>query len=54
VRIPFPERVRINRVAIFAAVLFAIQQAEGTDLFFSLGCVAFILIAAFAFNIVVA
>ena len=50
-RIPFPERVRINRVAIFAAVLFAVQQAEGTALYFSLGCVAFLLIAALAFNI---
>ena len=50
-RIPFPERVRINRVAIFAVVLFLIQQAEGTALYFSLGCVAFILIAAVAFNV---
>jgi hypothetical protein len=51
VRIPFPERVRINRVALFAAFLFAVQQAEGTALYFSLGCVAFLLIAAVAFNI---
>ena len=49
-RIPFPERVPINRVAIFAVVLFLIQVAEGTDLYFSVGCVAFILISAFAFN----
>jgi hypothetical protein len=50
VRIPFPERVPINRVAIFAAALFLIQMMEGTALYFSVGCVAFILIAAFAFN----
>jgi hypothetical protein len=50
VRIPFPERIPLNRVAIFAGVLFAFQRFQGTDLFFSVGCVAFILIAAFAFN----
>lgn len=49
-RIPFPERVPIDRVAIFAIALFIIQQLEGTTLFFSAGCAAFILIAAFAFN----
>jgi hypothetical protein len=52
VRIPFPERVPIDRVAIFAAILFAIQQFEGTALYFSAGCVAFILISAMAFNTV--
>jgi hypothetical protein len=50
VRIPFPERVPLNRVAIFAGVLFAVQRFQGTALYFSVGCVAFILIAAFAFN----
>ena len=49
-RIPFPERVPLNRVAIFAGVLFAVQRFQGTALYFSAGCVAFILIAAFAFN----
>ena len=49
-RIPFPERVPINRAAIFAVVLFAIQIAEGTALYFATGCLIFILIAAFAFN----
>ena len=49
-RIPFPERVPLNRVAIFAGVLFAAQRFQGTPLYFSAGCVAFILIAAFAFN----
>jgi hypothetical protein len=50
VRLPFPERFPINRVAIFAAALFLIQMAEKTALYFSVGCVAFILIAALAFN----
>jgi hypothetical protein len=50
VRIPFPERVPLNRVAIFAGSLFAIQMFQGTPFYFSAGCVAFILIAAFAFN----
>ena len=49
-RIPFPEHVPLNRVAIFAGVLFAVQRFQGTALYFSAGCVAFILITAFAFN----
>ena len=49
-RIPFPERVPLDRVAVFAAVLFAIQLYQGTALYFSFGCVAFILLAAVAFN----
>jgi hypothetical protein len=40
----------MNRAAIFAVALFVIQRFEGTALYFSVGCVAFILIAAFAFN----
>jgi hypothetical protein len=50
VRIPFPERVPIDRVAIFAIALFLIQQFEGTALYFSIGCAIFILVAAVAFN----
>ena len=50
-RLPFPERVPLDRVAVFAAVLFAIQRYEGTALYFSIGCAAFILIAALAFNL---
>lgn len=49
-RIPFPERVPLNRVAIFAVVLFLLQQLERTSLYFSVGCTAFILISALAFN----
>jgi len=51
VRIPFPERVPLSGVAIFAAGLFLVQQLEGTALYFSVGCVAFIMIAAFGFNL---
>lgn len=50
-RIPFPERVSLAGVAIFAAVLFVVQQLEGTAMYFSVGSVAFILIAALAFNV---
>ena len=50
-RIPFPERVPLDRVAVFAAVLFAVQMYQGTALYFRVGCVAFVMIAAIAFNI---
>ena len=50
-RIPFPKRIPLNRVALFAAALFAIQQFDGTALYFSAGCTAFVLIAALAFNV---
>ena len=43
-RIPFPERVPIGGVAVFAVALFLVQWLEGTALYFSAGCVAFILI----------
>lgn len=50
VRIPFPERVPIARVALFAIALFVAQWLEGTPLYFRFGSAVFILIAAFAFN----
>jgi hypothetical protein len=50
VRIPFPERIPLNRVGIFATVLFIVQSMEHTALYYSIGCAAFILIAGFAFN----
>ena len=50
-RIPFPERIPIEGAGLFAAALFAIQTAEHTPFYFSVGCFAFILIATFAFNI---
>lgn len=49
-RIPFPERIPLNRAGLFAIVLFVIQRLEGTAFYFSLGCAAFILIATVAFN----
>ena len=50
-RLPFPERVSLHYVALFAALLFVIQQLEGTALYFSAGCTAFILIAGIGFNL---
>ena len=50
-RIPFPERLPINRVALVAAILFVIQRMEGTTLFFATGCLVFVLLSALAFNI---
>ncbi len=49
-RIPFPERIPIDRVALFAVVLFVVQWLEGTALYFRFGCAVFILAATFAFN----
>jgi hypothetical protein len=50
VRIPFPERVPIDGVALFAITLFVVQWLEGTPLYFRFGSAVFILIAALAFN----
>lgn len=50
VRIPFPERLPLDRVAVFAIVLFVIQTIQGTALYFSIGTLAFLMIAAIAFN----
>jgi hypothetical protein len=50
VRVPFPERIPIEGMAIFAISLFVIQQFEHTALYFSVGCLLFLLIGAFAFN----
>ena len=40
----------MDRVAVFGVVLFAIQIVEGTAVYFSVGTLAFVLIAALAFN----
>jgi hypothetical protein len=37
VRIPFPERVPIDGVALFAITLFVVQWLEGTPLYFRVG-----------------
>jgi hypothetical protein len=50
-RLPFPERVNLTHVLIFATVLCGIQVLEGTNALFS-GCVfCFLLIAGAGFNI---
>jgi hypothetical protein len=50
VRIPFPERIPMDRVAVFALFLFLTQTVEGTALYFSVGTLAFVVLAAVAFN----
>ncbi|MDP9038118.1 MAG: hypothetical protein M3O02_02445 [Acidobacteriota bacterium] len=49
-RIPFPERIPLDRVAIFAVLLFVVQTVQGTALYFSVGTLAFLIIATLAFN----
>jgi hypothetical protein len=51
VRLPFPERIPLERTALFAVGLFMVQQLEHTALYFSVGCVVFLLVATLAFNI---
>jgi hypothetical protein len=50
VRIPFPERIPIDRAVVFATLLFIVQSLERTPLYFSASCVAFLLLATLAFN----
>lgn len=50
-RLPFPESVRFVPVFFFALVLCIIQLLQGTNPVFSLGCFAYILVAAIAFNV---
>ncbi len=50
VRIPYPERIPIHRAALVAVAFFVIQRIEGTTLYFSTGCLVFLLLATFAFN----
>ena len=50
-RLPFPERIPLERTALFAVGLFMVQQLEHTALYFSVGCVVFLLVATLAFNI---
>jgi hypothetical protein len=51
VRLPFPERVPLVPVSLFAILICAIQLYEGTSAPFSLGCFFFIVIAALTFNV---
>jgi hypothetical protein len=50
VRIPYPERIPIDKAAYFVLALFVIQVLEGTTLFFCVGISLFILIATITFN----
>lgn len=49
-RIPYPERVPLDKVAYFALVLFVVQWLEGTYLYFCVGSALFILLTAVTFN----
>jgi hypothetical protein len=51
VRLPFPESIPFVPVVFFAILLCAIQQLQGTNPLFSLGCFAYILVATIAFNV---
>jgi hypothetical protein len=51
VRLPFPESIPFVPVFFFALLLCIIQQVQGTNPVFSLGCFAYILVAAIAFNV---
>ncbi len=50
-RIPFPERIPIQYVVTFAALLAVVQQLEGTDILFTLCSFSFIVLAGVAFNL---
>ena len=50
-RIPFPERIPLTFVVLFAIVLCGLQQMQGTNARFSLCAFLFIVIAAIAFNV---
>lgn len=50
-RLPFPERVPLVPLFIFAILLCAIQLYEGTGADFALGCFFFVIIATLTFNV---
>ena len=50
-RLPFPESIPFVPVFLFALLLCIIQQLQGTNPLFSLGCFAYILVATIAFNV---
>lgn len=49
-RVPLPTRIRFKHAAIFATILFVIQQSEGSNFIFSALTAGFILISTVAFN----
>jgi hypothetical protein len=50
-RIPFPERIPLTFALLFATILFGVEQAQGTNILFSLCAFLFIVIATIAFNV---
>lgn len=50
-RLPFPERLRLTPVTLFALGLSTIQVAQGTAPLFALGSFVFIIVSAIAFNV---
>jgi hypothetical protein len=51
VRLPFPESIPFVPAVLFAMLLCIIQQFQGTNPVFSLGCFGYILVATVAFNV---
>ena len=49
-RVPIPQRFPARSVAVFATILFAGQQMQGTDFFFSILNVIYLFLWAAAFN----
>jgi hypothetical protein len=50
-RLPFPDHIPFVPAFLFAVLLCAIQQFQGTNPIFSLGCFFYILVATIAFNV---
>lgn len=50
-RLPFPERISLLYVILFATLLLGVQLLEGTSLLFAMCSCLFITIAAIAFNL---
>jgi hypothetical protein len=50
IRLPFPERIPMQYAVTFAAILYVVEQIQGTSPFYSICVFLFILVATFAFN----
>jgi len=51
VRLPFPTRVSLAHIALYAAAMFLVQQVQHTSLAFSVLYFGFVLLAAVTFNV---
>ncbi|SNT26182.1 hypothetical protein SAMN05421770_106155 [Granulicella rosea] len=49
-RLPFPERIPLKIAAIYAAILFVLEQMQGTETYYSICVFSFIVIATLTFN----